>query len=245
MESKLESKRMPKDTRAGGSEDPYVSLEDDDRQDRRKWCCRVCPLDKECSATSLKKARLFSYISEETCRQYVSNHLHRSSKHSLQDNKETCDEYAREANIISVEVETFEDREIDREWYAKQATADEAWAASNAAAEASGKQAGSLGSVEWYAQEREKELEEEVQEEMAQKTAAIEKKMNEAAQAVKEKELAKVRREVQQLREVQQAKRGNPRNVSHRRTGSDALFLNLGRRNRNKARCKNARELVP
>ena len=121
--------------RAGGNEDEYVSAETDDGLPRTKWECRFCPLKEECSRTAFKRAKLYSWKSEACCREYVSRHLHSSSRHKLGDDKQRCDELAQEADCKET-VETFEDREENRAWYKEekeQAIADN-WAAVHAMA---------------------------------------------------------------------------------------------------------------
>ena len=62
---------------AGGTENAWISAEDDDGEDRLFWRCPSCPLSETCnkSRNSFKNAALWSYVSEEQCREYVKRHL--------------------------------------------------------------------------------------------------------------------------------------------------------------------------
>ena len=99
-------------TKAGGSESMYVAEEDDDHQDREFYRCFVCPLYETCkkSKSSFKNSCCYSYVDEETCRQYVQRHLLLSGIHK-EDNltEDSANDLAQNAEI-TMSFETYEER---------------------------------------------------------------------------------------------------------------------------------------
>ena len=98
--------------KAGGSENGWISAEEDDGGDRMYWKCTACPLQESCkgSKNSFKNACLWSYESEETCRGYVLRHLFHSGVHQNDNlNRGEAETYAEGADI-EVFTETLADR---------------------------------------------------------------------------------------------------------------------------------------
>jgi hypothetical protein len=94
----------------------YVAEEDDDQQDREFFRCFVCPLYETCkkSKSSFKNSCCFSYVDEETCRQYVQRHLLLSGIHK-EDNltEDNANDLAQNAEI-TMSFETYEERQAYR-----------------------------------------------------------------------------------------------------------------------------------
>jgi hypothetical protein len=98
--------------KAGGNESMYVSEEDDDQKDREFWRCYACPLYESCkkSKNSFKNSCCYSYVNEETCREYVHRHLMYSGTHK--DDKLTEDDANALAQgaEIGLSFETYAER---------------------------------------------------------------------------------------------------------------------------------------
>jgi hypothetical protein len=75
------------------------------------WHIDKCPREADCSQPSFKKARTWSYESEEQSRCYLMRHLVHSSLHGCTEHEAEFE--ALEATVQSYE-ETFEDREAER-----------------------------------------------------------------------------------------------------------------------------------
>ena len=90
----------------------YISEEDDDQQDRELWRCFACPLHDTCrkSNNSFKNSCCYSYVDEETCREYVRRHLQLSGIHKEDKlNEEQANALAQGAEI-TLAFETYEQR---------------------------------------------------------------------------------------------------------------------------------------
>ena len=102
----------------------YVAEEDDDQQDREFFRCFVCPLYETCkkSKSSFKNSCCYSYVDEETCRQYVQRHLLLSGIHK-EDNltEDAANDLAQSADIV-MSFETYEERQEYRSGLEKKPT---------------------------------------------------------------------------------------------------------------------------
>ena len=99
--------------KAGGNESSYLAREQDSGGDRQYWHCLQCPLADSCpkSKASFKKANLFSFESEQKCREYVVLHLRHAGVHA--DDALSEEDAVRYAEMAQVEagIETYQDRE--------------------------------------------------------------------------------------------------------------------------------------
>ena len=93
-------------------EEYTLPADGDSGEDRIRYRVLECPLGSECSKDAWKRAAPWSYISNEKCRSYVAWHLHKSAKHF-----KTADEAVELAYLpeVTEEIETFSDRQADRE----------------------------------------------------------------------------------------------------------------------------------
>jgi len=102
----------------------YVAEEDDDQQDREFFRCFVCPLYETCkkSKSSFKNSCCFSYVDEQTCREYVQRHLLLSGIHK-EDNltEDAANDLAQSAEI-TMSFETYEERQEYRSGLEKKPT---------------------------------------------------------------------------------------------------------------------------
>jgi len=91
----------------------YVAEGDDDHEDREFFRCQFCPLYETCkkSKMSFKNSCCFSYVDEQTCREYVQRHLLLSGIHK-EDNltEDTANDLAQNAEI-TMSFETYEERQ--------------------------------------------------------------------------------------------------------------------------------------
>ena len=88
---------------------------------RVKFVIAECPLAHECADSKnniFKGANVWSYESEQKCRNYLAHHLHCSGKH--QHSKEGAMELAMGARV-DMEQELFSERQEYRDWLSKQA----------------------------------------------------------------------------------------------------------------------------
>ena len=83
----------------------YVDEEEDDGEPRPCWNVEACPPFAEarsagcgrCSHQSWKKAAVWSYISEDKCRQYLMHHLKYAGAHRLDD--DAVDELVQKVEV--------------------------------------------------------------------------------------------------------------------------------------------------
>ena len=91
----------------------YVAEADDDHEDREFFRCFVCPLYETCkkSKMSFKNSCCFSYVDEQTCREYVRLHLLGAGIHK-EDNltEDAANDLAQGADIV-MSFETYEERQ--------------------------------------------------------------------------------------------------------------------------------------
>ena len=88
------------------TEDWCMAREDDTGETRTRFFCLKCPLEEDCSASSWKNAKAWSYQGEWEVRCYVYRHLTTSSKHNMSAIK--AQTMAWEI-MVETEEETFED----------------------------------------------------------------------------------------------------------------------------------------
>jgi hypothetical protein len=90
----------------------YLAEEDDDQQEREFWRCFACPLYETCkkSKNSFKNACCYSYVDEETCRQYVQRHLFRSGIHKDDNLTEDNANSLAQSAEVTFAFETYEER---------------------------------------------------------------------------------------------------------------------------------------
>ena len=88
----------------------YVREEDDTGGSRVYHVCVQCPRHEKCSIQSFKRAAIWSYLDEDTCREKLIHHLMTSSLHYL--SKDDATEVAKEA-----EFDVLEETEDDRAQY--------------------------------------------------------------------------------------------------------------------------------
>ena len=101
--------------KAGGDEVwGYLPEAEDTGGDRLYWFCETCPLSHQCTPSSWKKAKIFSYVSEEACFEYLKKHLKHSSLHMC--TEEEALEHLSNCEIKE-EFETEETRVQVREEY--------------------------------------------------------------------------------------------------------------------------------
>ena len=93
------------------TEDWCMAREDDTGETRTRFFCLKCPLEEDCSASSWKNAKAWSYQGEWEVRCYVYRHLTTSSKHSM--NATKAQTVASDI-IVETEEDTYEDRELCR-----------------------------------------------------------------------------------------------------------------------------------
>ena len=102
----------------------YVAEGDDDHEDREFFRCHVCPLYETCkkSKMSFKNSCCFSYVDEQTCREYVRLHLLGSGIHK-EDNltEDAANDLAQSADIV-MSFETYEERQEYRSGLEKKTT---------------------------------------------------------------------------------------------------------------------------
>ena len=94
------------------ADNAYVREEDDTGGSRVYHVCVQCPRHEKCSIQSFKRAAIWSYLDEDTCREKLVHHLMTSSLHYL--SKDDATEVAKEAEFDVLE-ETEEDRAQYRE----------------------------------------------------------------------------------------------------------------------------------
>ena len=102
----------------------YVAEGDDDHEDREFFRCQFCPLYETCkkSKMSFKNSCCFSYVDEQTCREYVQRHLLLSGIHK-EDNltEDAANDLAQSAEI-TMSFETYEERQEYRSGLEKKPT---------------------------------------------------------------------------------------------------------------------------
>ena len=102
----------------------YVAEGDDDHEDREFFRCQFCPLYETCkkSKMSFKNSCCFSYVDEQTCREYVQRHLLLSGIHK-EDNltEDAANDLAQSADIV-MSFETYEERQEYRSGLEKKPT---------------------------------------------------------------------------------------------------------------------------
>ena len=105
----------PKRLRDWRCDDPaYVSIDNDDGEQRTYWTIRQCPI-KGCSKNSWSKVRCWSYGSPEECLDKLKVHAMASSLHAF--DEERAQEMVDDSDVIdSVELaeETAEERKAYR-----------------------------------------------------------------------------------------------------------------------------------